>query len=446
MILVLTMCVQIENCWARGFGGGERRGGGGFSGGAGRSGGERMGGESFSGDGRGVGSSYSFDSRTRSGGTTGLSDSRSAGRGTTSRGDSSGSATNRSQVNSFLGLPSDGGTNHVNYTRSSNTYSRPNDFDINTTTAQGPRGGYAAGVSATGPQGNTAYRGVANGAYGGAAETKFYEGENGVDARQNAIVGPYGSVAARGSVNRPYGGYATRGAYVGRYGAGMDHAAHSAAGRYTNGVAIRSNFNHWGYYGSDWYSAHPGAWYSASWDAGAAWRRATWDAVGSWIASSGTSPMYYNYGDNITYENDKVYVNGQKTSSTNEYYDQAKLLAMTGVEAQVSKEEQWMSLGVFALSKSGTTEATITLQIAVNKSGIIRGNDTNNKTNKSVLLKGAVDKKTQRVSFVEGANYADVFDTGLYNLTKDESPILLHFGANETETWQLTRLQQPTSK
>jgi hypothetical protein len=35
-----------------------------------------------------------------------------------------------------------------------------------------------------------------------------------------------------------------------------------------------------------------------------------------------------------------------------------------------------------------------------------------------------------------------VLDTGLYNLTKDEVPALLHYGKDRTEQWLLVRVKQ----
>ena len=36
-----------------------------------------------------------------------------------------------------------------------------------------------------------------------------------------------------------------------------------------------------------------------------------------------------------------------------------------------------------------------------------------------------------------------IFDTGLYNLTKDESTVLVHEGADKTVQWSLIRLKKP---
>ena len=36
-----------------------------------------------------------------------------------------------------------------------------------------------------------------------------------------------------------------------------------------------------------------------------------------------------------------------------------------------------------------------------------------------------------------------VVETGIFNLTKSETPALLHFGKNKTQTWLLVRLEDP---
>jgi hypothetical protein len=48
------------------------------------------------------------------------------------------------------------------------------------------------------------------------------------------------------------------------------------------------------------------------------------------------------------------------------------------------------------------------------------------------------------VAFTVGKNQNTVFETGLYNLTESEAPVLIHFGASRTEQWLLVRLKQPT--
>jgi hypothetical protein len=42
-----------------------------------------------------------------------------------------------------------------------------------------------------------------------------------------------------------------------------------------------------------------------------------------------------------------------------------------------------------------------------------------------------------------GSNKTTVCETGLYNLTHDEAPVLIHMGKEKTQQWLLVRLKQP---
>jgi hypothetical protein len=349
------------------------------------------------------------------------------------------SAPGRGQLNSFLGLPSDEGLHNLGGGRQL----AGDNFDVNRGAVEGPRGGYAAGASVTGPQGNTAYRGAAVGPYGGAAAARGFEGAGGAAGVQAAAVGPRGTVAAGGAVRGPYGGEAARGAVVGPHGAAAGFARISPAGRYSCAAAVRGNFDHWGVYHAGWYTAHPGAWFAAGWGAGAAWRAATWDSVGAWMSYYPTTPVYYDYGNNVTYQDNDVVVNGQDVGTSEQYYDQATNLAATGAQADAPTDGDWLPLGVFALTKPDQTKSDVTIQLAVNRQGIIRGNYTDSVTDKTQTVQGSVDKQSQRVAFTVGDNTTNVVETGLYNLTKDEAPVLIHFGKDRTEQWLLVRLKNP---
>jgi len=157
----------------------------------------------------------------------------------------------------------------------------------------------------------------------------------------------------------------------------------------------------------------------------------------------GASPVYYDYGNNVTYQDNNVYVNGQDVGTSQQYYDQAATLATTGTQAAAPADGDWLPLGVFALCKTGETSSDLTMQLAVNPAGIVRGNYTDAATNTTQQIHGSVDKKTQRVAFTVGDNKTNVIETGLYNLTKAESPALIHFGKDKTEQWLLVRLKQP---
>jgi hypothetical protein len=101
-----------------------------------------------------------------------------------------------------------------------------------------------------------------------------------------------------------------------------------------------------------------------------------------------------------------------------------------------------MSLGVFAVSEDDQQSANMVMQLAVDKQGIIRGNYTNTTTKDTQVIHGAVDKKTQRAAWTIGDNKSIVLDTGIYNLTKDETPVLVHEADGEPKQWLMVRMQK----
>jgi hypothetical protein len=252
--------------------------------------------------------------------------------------------------------------------------------------------------------------------------------------------GAQGAAAGAAVANRNDPRYSgAQGAAIG-YAAGFNRALPSA--RYGTATAVRGNFAHYGLYGSNWNVVHPGAWMAAGWGANNAWRAATWNSVGAWMDYAQTAPIFYDYGNNVSYEDNSVYVNGQDAGTTQQYYGQASALAQSGAAAEAPPDGDWLPLGVFALTKDDEKNSIVTIQLAVNKQGVIRGNYTDTATEKTMVIQGAVDKQTQRVAFTVGNNKSNLIETGLYNLTKDEAPALVHVGNDKTAQYLLVRLDQ----
>ncbi len=206
---------------------------------------------------------------------------------------------------------------------------------------------------------------------------------------------------------------------------------------------MRNNFYEHHLFTPGWYGDHPYVWTAAGLTA-SAWAPATWASLGGWCGVS-TSPVYYDYGNTITYQDESVYTNGQPVATTSQYYDQASTLA--GSASSVPPQEtdsQWMPLGVFGLAQGDQTDSSTVIQLAVNKAGLIGGNYYNDISDTTLPIQGAVDKKNQRVAWTVGKNKNTVFDTGLYNLTKDEAPVLVHFGKDKTQQWLMVRMKQGT--
>lgn len=370
----------------------------------------------------------------------------------------------RQNLNNFLGLPSDAGhhtvTNSHPYVQDftgRNTVNRSIDSGSGSgSVTHGPNGGIAGKGTYTGPRGNTISGGGAVGPNGGRAAGGSIDGKNGGKATGGRVVGPNGASAAGGRAVGPNGGSAAGGVVHGRgggttaggvihgpnggYAAGFAHVPPST--RYYHGAVIRGGFYGYGMYYPGWYAAHPGVWHVSTWPAGYAWRACTWGSMMAWLTLANAQPIYYDYGNNVVYQDNSVYVNNQDMGTAEQYTQQASQLAAAGASANVSDEKNWMPLGVFALSESGQTKSDSVVELAVNAQGIIRGNYTNTKTKKTQQVQGSVDKKSQRAAWTVGDDQKTVYDTGVYNLTKDEAPLLVHIGKDETQQWLMVRLDQ----
>lgn len=217
--------------------------------------------------------------------------------------------------------------------------------------------------------------------------------------------------------------------------------------RWTNVDNRPFDNNWWGRYpatlpGWGWqagWNRYPGYW---------GWRAASWAAFGTWFPWRWTQPVVYDYGTNVVYQNDSVYVDGQQYATAEQYYQQADTIAQSIPEDAQPDKVEWLPLGVFAVAEQDGVDAGMLVQLAVSKEGILAGTFYNDTTDAGRPLEGMVDRETQRAAwkFADGKNAEIVMETGINNLTKDESTALVHFGTQQTQTWLMVRLPEPESK
>jgi hypothetical protein len=153
-----------------------------------------------------------------------------------------------------------------------------------------------------------------------------------------------------------------------------------------------------------------------------------------------------NYGSNVVYEGDTVYVDGTSVGTQEQYAQQAVVLADTGTKAEATKEEEWLPLGVFAMIQGERTDSNDLFQLAVNKAGTIRGNYYNALTDATLPVHGAVDKSSQRAAWTVGDRKEPIYEAGFANLTKSETTLLVHFGKDRSQQWTLIRIDPPEEK
>ena len=162
-----------------------------------------------------------------------------------------------------------------------------------------------------------------------------------------------------------------------------------------------------------------------------------------WGSGSGA---YYDYGDNVYYQDSVVYVDGNAVATADEYATQAQQIAESDVPPEGSDIE-WMPLGTFGvLTDEDQKEPTMVFQLAVAKDGFISGTYFNTSSDSAQPVQGGVDRETQRAAWTVGENKNTVIETGVYNLTKDQTPVLVHFGKDRTQTWMMVRLEDPNAE
>ena len=196
----------------------------------------------------------------------------------------------------------------------------------------------------------------------------------------------------------------------------------------------------WNYH--HWWNRHP--WYY--W-----WGVPAWNSVCAWFAPWGWStPCYYDYGPggNVVYQDNSVWINGQEVATAGDFAKSASELATVQMPEQAdpaqAEKMDWLPLGTFALSTNKEdTSPSFVVQLAVSKEGILSGTFYNRATDATYPVQGRVDKQTQRVAFTVGNKSDVVLETGLFNLTQDEAPVLAHHGADVVETYLLVRLKAP---
>ncbi len=246
-------------------------------------------------------------------------------------------------------------------------------------------------------------------------------------------------------------GYAGRGRSA-ALGSGDVARNWSAADLRVMGNFVRSNFRDYSVFSREWYAQHPVSWCAGGY-AHDIWSGTDWADVTGWLGGD-WSNYEYTYGDELTYENNTVYLYGRPIANADKYYDSAVSIAQAGERANIpsaaqsvnsepgSTEAKWLPLGVFEAIPNGAKSGNMIFQLAVNKAGIVRGNYFDAAANNAQLVNGSIDKDTQRVAWIVADRKSIIFDCGLYNLTRAETPVLVHMGKDKNEQWIFVRLEQ----
>ncbi|WP_169978530.1 hypothetical protein [Tautonia rosea] len=310
----------------------------------------------------------------------------------------------------------------------------------------GPGGNAVAGRSnvgsVTGDRG-TAYggsRGVAGvgpeGAFGGTERAGVASGERGTIAsgsRAGFATGPEGTIAggSRGAIaGNEYG---TVGRSRGTYYASSGDLA--ARGDYARRAYVGAP-----YFTPNWMVGYPNAWVAPAAMATAA--TLNWATLATYCGYP-AQPAYYDYGGNVVYQGDAMYIDGNVAGTPEQYADQASELAASGSAAPADPNAAWQPIGVFGIAPPDDAPPNEFFQLAINPQGVLRGNYYNAIDDTVIPIAGAVDNTTYRAAWSIGDQPTPVFDVGIANLTKDETTMLIH--DQEAQPIQVTLVRMPPS-
>lgn len=155
---------------------------------------------------------------------------------------------------------------------------------------------------------------------------------------------------------------------------------------------------------------------------------------------------YYEVSD------DYVYLDEQIVGTTGEVYQEAYALADTGVlvedttQVTATESDQWLPLGLFGVVSNVGDKPEIMIQMALDREGNIAGSYYNTTAEVTLPLIGSVEQDTQRVAWKIGETDPIVMQTGLENLSKESSTVLVFFSDGTSETWTLERQDEETAR
>ena len=176
------------------------------------------------------------------------------------------------------------------------------------------------------------------------------------------------------------------------------------------------------------------------------WTWATFNTVQAFMPWNWGTGAYYDYGTggNVYYEDGNVYATGTAVPAE-EYAQQAEEIATTAPEVEEPDQMEWLPLGVFALTQDGNPDAVpnMFLQLCSSKEGIIAGTYQNKSTGQTESIEGMVDQKSQRAAWTIVDKNTPIVETGITNLTQNETRVLMHFADGQTQQWLMVHVENP---
>ena len=203
------------------------------------------------------------------------------------------------------------------------------------------------------------------------------------------------------------------------------------------------------YYGNSWW--RPGVYYRPNINPWTWWRPAAWTGLAAFFGGAAVaSALDRDYGTQVYYDQTNYYIEGQPVAPAPQYRQEALTLAAAPaseepfIPVEDDDKNGWYPLGVWALTQEEKGDAVMFYQLAVNKQGEVSGAYNNVLTGETSPVTGSVDFETQRVAWRTGSSDTTAMEANLAGLTKDFTPVFVHYGTGQTQEWLLVRMEDPS--
>jgi len=186
---------------------------------------------------------------------------------------------------------------------------------------------------------------------------------------------------------------------------------------------------------NNWYFDNNFQWFSG----------ANWPRIVVWLPWAWSRPIYYFYetdGD-VYYSTTEDFSYLIPVDSKEIFIEQATRIA--NARYSISKQQSdWMPLGMFAfaLDNDSSDMPKRYISLAISKEGAVSGAYFDAANNTMLEIQGGIDPESQRIAWKFVGSDWPIMESGLYNLTKDESTLLIHTSSHTTETQVLIRLDK----
>ena len=181
------------------------------------------------------------------------------------------------------------------------------------------------------------------------------------------------------------------------------------------------------------------------------WGATTYGAAASWMGMSALGAGGgYAYPGNTVYTGDNG-TTGQLADTATPQADAAvanisplagaTTLAQQGA-IEPAKDATFLPLGVYTMAPENHPAASVMMQLAVTKDGVLRGTYYDLVSDSEKTIQGSVDKQTQRVAWTVGNDGQVVFETKLADLTGTTGPVALHYQNGQFGRWTMARMQE----